>query len=286
MRRALIACVIPACLLLAGCGQESREPALDSAERIVSLAPHITELVYTAGGGDRLVGVVEYSDFPEAARELPRIGDAFRIDLERIAELDPDLILAWEDGNPPEMIESLTARGFRVVALKPSGLASVSTQLEQISALLGTGEQTRSVIDAFNARLAALKKPADSGKLSVFYQISAQPLYTVSGKHMISEIIDSCGGQNVFTDLPGLASVVDVESVLVRNPGVILIGHDAANARGFWDRRTEIKAVEMNTVYFLNADTLTRPTVRILDGMEEVCRSLDNARERLAVAAR
>ncbi len=253
------------------------EPA---TERIVSLAPHLTELVFTVGAGERLVGVVEYSDRPEAALRIPRIGDSFRLDLERVAELDPDLVLAWESGNPKVMVEQLRELGYRVETLGGAGLAGVSADLVRVGELVGQEARARREAQQYLARVDALRKRYRSAPaLRVFYEISPRPLYTVNGDHVISEVIGLCGGRNVFFDLGQLAPAVSLESVLERDPEVILVGAPMPAALDEWRRWPRLAATRHENIFLVDANLLARATPRIVDGVEQVCELLDRARK-------
>lgn len=274
--------------VLAACG-DSRPAAPDdgaapaAATRIVTLAPHLTELAYAAGAGGRLVGTVAWSDFPEAARSLPRIGDAFRIDYEALAALDPDLVLGWRRGNPDAMLERLAGLGYRVIALETRRLGDIADQLERIGELAGSGQGGRAAAGEFRARLAALagRRPG-AAPVRVFYQVSARPLMTVSARHVIGQGIELCGGVNVFANLPGLAPVVALEAVLDEAPEAI-IGSRYDNAGDVdifaaWRERAHLPATARGALYRIDADYLSRPGTRILEGIEAICASLDDAR--------
>ncbi len=271
-----------AALFAAAAGAASSAPA----QRIVSLAPHLTELTYSAGAGERLVGVVEHSDHPAAARSLPRIGDAFRVDLERVAALRPDLVLAWESGTSPGTVERLESLGLRVVPIVTRKLRDVGDAIRAIGELAGAQAQADGVAAAYEARIAALRAGyRDRKPLSVFLQVNEQPLYTVSGAQIMSEVIEVCGGRNVFADLKEAAPTVGVEAVIAADPQVIL-ATDATvpDARQYWSRWRQIAAVRNGAVYTISSDDVARPTARLADGVAQVCRALDAARERIGSA--
>lgn len=253
------------------------------AMRIVSLAPNITELLYSVGAGDRLIAAVEYSDYPLAAKKLPRVGDAFRVDYERVLELKPDLIITWKDGSPPVVVEELRRLKLPVRELRIAGLGGVADALRELGAWTGTSAQAEQVASDYLQRLAALRAAhiADA-PLTVFFEISETPLYTVNDQHPISEVIRLCGGRNVFADLTGLAPAVGIESVIARNPDVILIPDDEPTALASWTRWPLLAAVKNHNLYSVSSDRISRTTVRILEGAREICAKLGDARERLA----
>ncbi len=252
--------------------------------RIVSLSPHITELVFATGAGDLLVGTVEYSDYPEQALVVARIGDAFRIDLEKLAALRPDLILAWPGGNPQTMIVALRRDGYEVLELSASGLGSVAVQLRRIGQITGHTGRADEQADRYLARVEELRaKNSQKTPIRVFYQISAKPLFTVGRKQVISEVVSLCGGMNIFDDLNSLAPVVSMESVLLRNPQVILSGETGSeNPLDIWLAFPAVAAVRQENLFLLDASLLARPGLRLADGAAQVCLLLDQARRKIA----
>jgi len=287
-----IAAFLAACLLLTGCDERGELPSPDAAvrpaQRIITLAPHLTELVYSAGAGDRIVGVVEYSDFPPAALEQPRIGDAFRLDFEAITELMPDLVLAWTSGTPADVQERLRDMGLRVVPLDAKSLDAIGPELSRIGELTGTQDVADAAAAEFNARLQILlERYAADTTVDVFYQIAAQPLFTITARHVINDAIELCGGRNIFADIPGVSPAVSLESVITAEPDVIVAGEDAipggeAALRQQWADWTSIPAVRNDHVVTVDADRMHRTTLRILDAVEELCAHLDAARDSAA----
>lgn len=250
------------------------------ARRIVALAPNLTELAFAAGAGERVVGAVQYSDYPEAARRIPRVGDAFRVDNEKILALRPDLVLVWESGTPRAVIEKLQALGLQVAVVQVSALPQVGDALRQIGRLTGTEKSAESAARDFEVKLAALKERyANRSRLRVFIEVDRQPLFTVNGRHIISEIVRLCGGENIFAGIGQLAAAVSTEAVVIADPDVILRAvADAQGAEDDWQRWANVKAVRDARVYRINPDTLVRATPRLLEGAEQVCRVLEKAR--------
>ncbi len=256
------------------------------ARRIVSLAPNITELLYSAGAGDRIVAAVEFSDYPPAAKRLPRIGDAFRIDYERLLALKPDLVIAWQDGTPPATIEELRRLKQPVRELRIAGLEDVASALRELGSWAGTAVQADRAADEYLARLESLRaRHRTEAPLTVFFEISETPLYTVNDRHPISEVIRLCGGSNIFSDLNQLAPAVGIESVLARNPQVILVADDEPGALEHWQRWPQLTAVRERNLYSVSSDRISRTTVRILEGAEQVCGRLADVRRRRAAPA-
>jgi iron complex transport system substrate-binding protein len=261
--------------------------AAPAAPRIVSLAPHLTEIAYAAGAGAALVGTVEYSDYPEAARSLPRVGDGWRVDLERVLALRPDVVLAWSSGTPAATIERLRALRLRVVEVPTYRLADVPAALRSLGDLAGTRAAAEPAAVRFEAEVQRLReRHAGAGPVTVFLQIDDEPLFTVNGRHVISEVVELCGGRNVFADLPQIAPQVDIEAVLARDPQVILSTDDtAADPRARWLRWPQLAAVRHGAIYALPSDTVARASPRLVEGVSAVCEALDDARRRLVARA-
>lgn len=286
LHRALLLSLV----LLAGC--DGRDSGADEvrdgrADRIITLAPHLAELVHAAGAGDKLVGTVEYSEHPPAARSLPRVGDAFRVDPEAIAVLRPDLILGWPSGNSPEVLEGLEGLGHRVVALEPRSLDDIAIHLRLIGRMAGTPVRAGRAAQEYERRLDELRRRhAHRRTLRVFYQISAEPLMTVGAGHFIGQAMSMCGAVNVFADTGAPAFVVETEAVLAaspdviiasrHNPGVAELGNDEL-AR--WRRWSDLPAVAGGQLHVIDAGLLTVPGPRLPDGIRQLCRLLDGARE-------
>ncbi len=252
------------------------------AQRIVSLAPHVTELLFSAGAGGRIVGVVDYSDYPPAARALPRVGSYNAVDMERILALRPDLVIAWASGNPPALIEQLRSLGLTVFLSEPRSLEEVASNLERLGRLAGTQLTAQPAADGFRKRLADLRaRYAGRKPVSVFYQVWYRPLITVNGEQLISKVIRLCGGRNVFADLPALAPKLDIEAVLAADPQAIIAGVSEAGDsvwRQDWLRWTQLRAVKNHHLISIPADFLQRHTLRTLDGAEQLCEALDEVR--------
>jgi iron complex transport system substrate-binding protein len=252
------------------------------ARRIVSLAPHITELLFAAGAGDRVVGNVDYGNYPPAAATLPKVGSYSRLDLEAIVALKPDLVLAWESGNAPASLARLRSLGLTVHLSETHHIEDIAGELERIGLLAGTGTTANAVAKAFRERYAKLiVRYSQRPPVDVFYQIWKQPLMTVNGQQIISDAIRLCGGRNVFAQLPILAPTVTVEAVIAVNPEVIVasgMGESRPEWLDDWRRWTTLTAVARDNLYFVPPDLLQRHTPRILDGTEKLCTHLEAAR--------
>ena len=251
------------------------------AQRIVTLAPHLAEIAVAAGAGERLVGVARFSDFPEAVRRLPQVGDGARVDLERIIALKPDLILAWKSGNQAADIERLETLGFPVFVTEPARLTDIPRLLRAIGTLTGTVPAAEQVVDKYNNKINELQNSYGRHlPLRVFYEIWHRPLLTVNGRHIISDVLALCGGRNVFGSVARLTPVVSSEAVLAAQPEVILGGGSAGGEDEFvaqW-RTSRIGALRTLPAYYIAPDTIQRPTPRIIEGAQAVCEALEKVR--------
>lgn len=255
-----------------------------AAQRIVSLAPHITELLFAAGAGERVVGVVAYSNFPEAAAHLPQVGAYSNLDLEAIVALAPDLIVAWESGTPRAQLAKLEALGIPVFFNEPRKLGDIAASLVALGRIAGTETVAAGAAITFRARHADLEaRFGQRPRVRVFYQIWDQPLMTVSDEHLISDVIRLCGGDNVFGRLTGLAGHVGVEAVLAADPEVIVASGMGASRPEWleqWRRWPTLGASRHDNLFFVHPDLIQRHTPRILEGAEQLCGFLEQARER------
>lgn len=274
-------CILFAFALLVSVPSSAAEPQEPiGGKRIVSLAPHLTELAFAAGAGSQIVATVEYSDYPNEARAITRIGDAFSIDFERLLALSPDLVLAWESGTPIQTVERIRNLGLRVDTIEIRRLAQIAPVLRSLGELAGTSQIASAAAAQFEREIRALREEYRERKpVSVFLQISARPLYTVNGEHIMSEIVSLCGGTNVFADLNALAPAIGIEAVIAADPDVILSSDESIDAPAEqWKRWTSMRAVREGNIFALPADDLSRPTTRLARGARAVCQALDEAR--------
>jgi len=256
------------------------------AQRIVSLAPHLTELLFAVGAGDRVVGTVAHADYPPAARALPRVGDSALLDLERIAALKPDLIVVWRHGNSAQQLQRLQALHVPLYASEARTLADIAQSMRSLGALAGTATQADARADAFEHGVSALRaRYAHQRVLSVFYQIWPQPLMTINGEHLISQVLTLCGARNVFAAQRPLTPTVSEEAVLLADPDVIATGlvpgaHDDPFA--LWRRLKALRAARLGHFVGVDADLLHRQSDRVLQGAQELCERLDAVRRQTA----
>lgn len=250
--------------------------------RIVSLAPSVTELLFAVGAGPQLVAVSEHSDHPPQASALPRVANALGIDYERIVEFEPDLVVAWLSGNGNRAIKRLKQLGLRVFVTEPRRLADIEHLLSLLGRLTGHPKEGSSQALRFTQQIESLrdrfsKKP----RVSVFYQISVRPLMTLSGEHLVSELLTLCGGENVFRDYRSLAPTISMEDVMRRDADIVLISSaipNVSSVRYRWITMHDLKAARGGQVFIVDADLINRQGPRIIKGAEQICTYIDKAR--------
>jgi len=271
----LIFAALPGLLLWSGADADT------TPQRVVTLAPHLTELVCAAGGCGRLVGVSAYSDYPPQVKSLPQISDATTVNLEAVLGLKPDLVLAWDGGTPPETMSRLRGLGLRVEPLQVRGLDEVAAALERTGALLGTGIVAQQAAQAYRTRLTQLRARWRGARpIRVVYQIETAPAYSINRDSPISEAMALCGGVNVFAGLPRLAAPVSAEAMLAARPEAVLFGgeENTQAIHDYWSRMAAAPAARDGNLYAIDANLLGRAGPRLLDGVEQVCTVLDQAR--------
>ncbi len=253
------------------------------ASRIVSLAPHVTELLFAVGAGDRVIAVVEFSDWPAAARALPSVGNAGRIDIERVIALGPDLVIGWQTGNDSGDLARLARLGLPVYVSEIGAIREIPRALEAFGLLAGTGTAAAIAAESFRRDFGALsQRYAGRAPVTVFYQIWERPLMTINDRHFIADSIRLCGGINIFGGIEPIAPAVSIEAVIAANPEVIVnSASDERNAEQLdaWRRWPAIAAVRDGHLYGIPSDLISRPTPRILDGLERLCEAIDRARK-------
>ena len=286
--------VVAAMLVLCACGAQAdirvrddtgNEVALAApARRIVSLAPHATELVFAAGAGDRIVGAVRGSNHPAAASAIPVVGDVHALDLERIVALKPDLLITWPYTTPAQ-VAKLRDRGLAVFTTDPATIDGIATNLERLGALAGVPAVAAEAAARFRAEVAHATLRKNGRSVRVFYQIWGTPLFTIGGGHLITQAIRGCGGENVFAALAIPAPQVSVEAVIAARPDAIIAGTDRAMKPAWlddWNRWTDVPAVRDRQLHVVDADRLHRPGPRFAAGVRELCDAIEVTRNATA----
>ena len=251
------------------------------AQRIISLAPHLTEIVYSLGAGSQMVATVAWSDFPEEAKSLPVIGSNNKINYEALLSYQPDLVLVWLSGNGEGIISRLKALGLNVYTNKPRHLDDIPSTVEKLGKLLGRQEEAAEVSQVFRRTMNELDQQYGQQRpVEVYYQIWQSPLMTFGGSHLVSDVIALCGGHNVFADTAGLVPRLGVESVLAADPEVIIIGQytELDSALRYWQQWPELRAVKAEHLYNVDPYLLHRHTPRIVLGARQLCEAMAHAR--------
>jgi iron complex transport system substrate-binding protein len=258
------------------------------AQRVISLAPHVTEMIYAAGGGAKLIGAVAYSDYPPAAKQVPRVGDNKSLDLERIVALKPDLIVVWRHGNAQRQTDRLRELHIPLYFSEPHRLDDIAVSLTKLGTLLGTSSSADAAARDYRDEIARLRtRYSTQPVVSVFYQVWDEPLMTLNGEHMISDVIALCGGRNVFAKLEPLVPTVSTEAVLAANPEAIVTAAPGATqpdrplpSLDKWKTWPGMTAVARNNLFAIDGDLINRPAPRLAQGAAQLCEDLDIARSR------
>jgi len=254
-------------------------------QRIISLAPHATELLFAAGADKQILATVDYSDYPEQAKKIPRIGNYKKVDYEKILSLQPQLVIYWKNGNPENMIDGIKNLKVKLFDNEPKNFEDVAASIRMLGKLLGTEQVAEMKAREYLDRLEKLREKylgSRKNKVSVLYQVWNQPLMTINRQHLINDVIEFCGGINVFADIDNIVPTVDIESIMLKKPDVIIAGM-AKGREGWlnqWQRWKALDAVKNNNVYGIDAALIVRQTPRILDGTEEMCEILQRFRNK------
>ncbi|HET9576375.1 MAG TPA: helical backbone metal receptor [Usitatibacter sp.] len=250
------------------------------ARRIVSLAPFLTELAFSAGVGGRVVGVSAFSDYPAQARDLPQVASSAGIALEPLAALHPDLVIAWADTIRAEDIARIERLGPAVFVARARRIDDAPRLLQAVARLAGA--DATPAAREFRDRIAALRRTyAARATVTALVEIWSQPLTTIGANHWIDEALQACGARNAFADLPGVAPQLDWELVYRRDPQVVVgMGRTAEEAAFIrrWRARPTLAAVRAGHLVYVDADFLQRPTLRLAQGIAQLCEGIDRAR--------
>lgn len=256
--------------------------ANEPAQRVISLAPHATEIAYAAGLGDKLIAVSEMSDYPEQANKLEKVSNYQGIKLERIIALRPDLVIAWPSGNPAKELEKLAQFDVPIYYSTSSSLMDIANNIEQLSQYSENPQIGQKAADDFRTQLNVLKdKYNTEDKVRYFYQLSEKPIITVAGKNWPSEVFSFCGGENIFSSAGSPYPQVSIEQIITRQPDVIFTSRHAMSSDGMWSEwKNEVPALKDGHIWSLNADWINRPTPRTLNAITEVCDYFESVRQK------
>lgn len=253
--------------------------------RVITLAPHLVEMLFDIGAGDLIVGTVDYSDFPEAAKDIPRIGGYYGLQLEKILMLQPDIILAWQSGNKQADLEQLERLGLNIIYSKPNQIIDVAHELRHFGKVLGKSAQAEKVAKAFEQRLQLLtQRYQNKPPVQVFYQLWSNPMMTINQHTWLHQLLTICQGRNVFANNVTEYPHISIENVVVAQPEIIIIPNEKSAQKQpeiDWQKWPEIPAVKANAFIAVNADLLHRFSTRMLDGVESMCNKIDDVRSAL-----
>lgn len=243
-------------------------------QRIVALAPSITEIVFALGQEHRLKGVTQFSDFPAEAKQIPVVGSYVNLDIEKIVALKPDLCIAIKDGNSRDHVKKLEALGIPVYAINPKNMETVMEMVMEMGKLLGAPEKAKLLVDNMHARIERVKTLVSKTehRPRVFFQIGISPIVSVGTHTFIHELIIRAGGQNI-TEGPIPYPRYSKEQVLALSPGVFIItsmsrGEIFEKVKTDWSRWKDLPAVKNNRIFLVDSNILDRPTPRLVDGLE------------------
>lgn len=259
-----------------------REVVLEKpAARIISLSPHTTENLFSAGAGDKVVGVVNHSDYPPEAEQITLVGTHVQFNIELIVSLKPDLIVAWQSGNPEEVLRQLEDLGFPIYISQPTDFHDIARNIRNLAILADTEKNLDPDLEASIQNLEEIQASHQSkARLSTFYQVWTEPLITLSGKHIVSRSLGICGTANIFADMPMLAPRISIESIVEINPEVIVT--DLVDGQlpdmSYWDTWSSIRAVQQENYVYVDPDVMFRPTLRMLKGIPKFCDDLEAIR--------
>ena len=270
---------------VAAVDDEGRTITLASpARRIISLAPHVTELLFAAGAGDRIIATSRFSDYPPAALDIPRIGDSFVIDAERVLALKPDLIVVWLHGNSEGQLEQMRKLGIPVFSSEPRRLIHIGSTLRRFGTLTGNEAAAETAAQRFERDVATLRERYRGRPVvRVFYQIAERPLLTINREHLIADVLELCGARNVFSELGALTPNVTAEAVAARDPeAIITSAHEPGNESSFgiWKMLKAMHATRKRNFIELHSDLISRQSPRIVEGAKRLCEELDRVRAR------
>lgn len=286
-------CGLLCCALPAEAGPAASVSAVDDqgnllrlthpAMRIISMAPHLTELLFAAGGGARVVGTVNYSDYPQQALAIPRIGDSDQLDLERIIALQPDLIIVWQEGSSARQVAQLRRLGIPLFFSQSHTLDGIATSMQRLGSLMGTETLAWPAAARLRQRIASLTaRHAQQAPVRVFYQVWDRPLYTLNGAHIVTDALRICGAVNIFAHLKPTAPMVSIESVLQADPELVIgTSENSAPDAGvnIWQAYPVLRATRQHNLATVDGNLLNRAGPRMVDGTAALCEQVAKARQ-------
>lgn len=278
----LTSCVLLFYVFAASCIASELTNQQKQQLRIIALAPHIVESLYEIGAGEQIIGTSEHADYPDAAKELLRVGNYASLQIEKILQLKPDIILAWQTGNPMSDIARLEKYQFKVIYSKPLKLTDVATELLMLGELTGRQIQAKAAADKYLARLNNLRQQyAGQTPVTLFYELWSRPLRTVAGQAWPQQQIELCGAVNPFANAQDDYPSVGLEQAIVSLPQIVIQPGQHGNENPDhidWQQWQHIPAAKNNFIFSLNADKVHRMTSRMLEEVEVMCEQIHQAR--------
>ena len=262
----------------------STKPLGESVKKptILALSPHVVEMLFAIGAGDQIIATTDHSDYPEAAKSIPSIGNYAKLQIERVIELQPDLIIAWKTGNPADDLQRLQKLGFKLVYSDPKSLLDVAKEIQHFGNLTGNQAQGNEVAGKYIKRLKAItEKYKNTAPIKVFYELWSRPLSTIAKGSWPQLHLDTCGAVNPFYEATNSYPQVGIEKVLVHDIQLIIqpLSANQPAKEGFnWSEWQALNAVTHNQIIQPDADQLHRMTTRVLDEIEILCQDIDKTR--------
>ena len=254
----------------------------ESKPTIIALAPHIVEMLYDVGAGGQIIGTTAFADYPEQAKAIPRIGNYVRLQLERVIELQPDLIIAWRSGNPSDDLARLEQLGFNVVYSQPHTFADIAKEIRSFAKLTGHSEQGEQVAHKFEQELAQITKAyQDKTKITGFYELWSRPLTTVAKGSWPQQFLNICQVHNPFKPVLTPYPQISIEQVLPASVQLIIqpLSVNQKEREGFnWQDWPIIPAVANKQIIRPDADAMHRMSIRSLTALKDLCASIDKTR--------
>ncbi len=255
--------------------------------KIISLSPGSTELLFAAGAGAQVIAVDLHSDYPEAVANLPRVGGYPNINIEAIVGLQPDLVAIWKGGNSPSVVKQLESLGITTFDLDAVTLDGIKQALVLIGEIAGTQAQAQKTIDVFSTQLKTLQTQyAHLPSVPVLFEFWHNPLIVAGSKLVINDVITLCGGRNIYQDITAPTAKISIESVVVRNPQVIIGSDPRGNTPetmqemlDYWQQWPQLPAVQQQQLFSVTSNLIARPTPRVLEGAEMICKQLQEFRQ-------
>lgn len=248
--------------------------------RIITLAPHLTEWVYSLELESQLVGVSAFSDYPDAAKALPVVADYQGVDFTALMALEPDLILAWGGGNKPQDIARLQSLGYEVFVSQPKTLDDIANEIVQLAARLARSERAQQLTQQYRAQLSNIDSLyVHSKPISVFYYMWQQPLMTIGAGAWANQALALCRAEHIFNDSPIDYPQVTIRQVTTRQPALLIAASDQSDEalQSYWNQH---KALISAPIIRANANALHRFSLRIVPAISELCERIDAVREK------